>query len=105
MLKQIRFKNFKSFSEETIISLEKSKLEILENRNTYGGVLKGCAFYGSNASGKTNAINAISILFDMLFADVNIDFSPCITFFNNEQSAFFEYAFKIDNNDITFFFE
>lgn len=105
MLKQIRFKNFKSFSEETIISLEKSKLEILENRNTYGGVLKGCAFYGSNASGKTNAINAISILFDMLFADVNIDFSPFITFFNNEQSAFFEYVFKIDNNDITFFFE
>ena len=105
MLTKVRFKNFRSFSEETIISLEKSKLEILEESNTYNGVLKGCAFYGSNASGKTNAINAISLLFDMLFAETMIDFTRLITLFNNEKSAYFEYTFNEDNHIIIYYIE
>ena len=64
MLKQVKFKNFKSFTKETVISFEMTKSEILSETNVNNNILKGCCFYGSNASGKTNALNAISLLLD-----------------------------------------
>ena len=56
MLTKVRFKNFKSFVNEAVINLEPTKSEILKDTNIYNDVLKGCCFYGSNASGKTNAL-------------------------------------------------
>ena len=104
MLLQVRFKNFKSFTQETIIDLRPSKSEILEKSNTYQGVLKGCCFYGSNASGKTNALISMTYLLDLLFKD-GIDMRTAITLFNKEPTMFFEYTFLIDNQIIVYYFE
>ena len=104
MLTKIRFKNFKSFTKETVISLEPTKSLILEETNVYNDVLKGCAFYGSNASGKTNALNAITILLDLFFKNTFID-PTLFTIFNKEKTMFFEYTFKIDNDTIVYYFE
>jgi AAA15 family ATPase/GTPase len=63
MLKRVRFKNFKSFVNETIIELDASKSNILLDTNVENNIVKGCCFYGfANASGKTNALNAITLL-------------------------------------------
>ena len=104
MLTKLRFKNFRSFTKETIISLDSTKSLILDDTNVYNNVLKGCAFYGSNASGKTNALNAITLLLDMFFSNTFID-PTCFTIFNKEKTMFFEYTFNIDNDIIVYYFE
>ena len=105
MLESVKFKNFKSFTSETLIDLRPSKIEYLNNTNvSKEGVLKGCAFYGSNASGKTNALNAITILLDLLFKQYSI--SPdCFTKFNDEKKMWFEYTFRIDEHKVVYSFE
>lgn len=104
MLTKVRFKNFKSFVNEVVINLEPTKSEILKDTNTYNDVLKGCCFYGSNASGKTNALNAITLLLDMLFKNI-VKNVQLITIFNNEPYMYFEYTFLIDNKEIVYYFE
>lgn len=104
MLTRVRFKNFKSFTKETIISLEATKSQILEDTNVSNGVLKGCCFYGGNASGKTNALNAITFLLDMFFKNISID-PTLITIFNKEKTMYFEYTFSVDGSNIVYYFE
>lgn len=104
MLKNVCFNSFKSFVDSTTISLEKSKLKILENTNTSKNLLKGCAFYGSNASGKTSAINAISLLLNLLFINSKINIGPSVSLFSPNNEASFEYTFQIDGNEIKYNF-
>ena len=105
MLKQVRFKNFKSFTKETIISFETTKSEILKETNAFSNELKGVCFYGSNASGKTNALNAISILLDLLFKDFYINPTTMFTIFNKDRIMYFEYTFEIGESEIVYYFE
>ena len=104
MLKRVKFKNFKSFVNETIIDLEATKSNILSNTNVYNGILKGCCFYGGNASGKTNALNAITLLLDLFFKDILIP-PTAKSIFNNEKTMYFEYTFVEDNVEIIYYFE
>lgn len=104
MLESVKFKNFKSFTAETFIDLKSSKIEYLNEINvSKDGILKGCSFYGSNASGKTNALNAITILLDLLFKQYIIT-PDSFTKFNNEKKMWFEYTFKIDEHRLVYFF-
>ena len=105
MLESVKFKNFKSFTAETLIDLRPSRIEYLNETNVSNdGVLKGCAFYGSNASGKTNALNAVTILLDLLFKQYVV--SPdTFTRFNNEKKMCFEYTFRISEHKIVYSFE
>lgn len=104
MLTKIRFKNFKSFVEDTTIDLVATKSNILLDTNVNDGILKGCCFYGANASGKTNALNAITILLDLFFKNVTIN-PTWKSLFNNEKTMYFEYTFVEDNVEIIYFFE
>ena len=104
MLKSIRFKNYKSFSNETVISLEKSKYSILDETNVCEDILKGCAFYGSNASGKTNALNSIALLLQLLFSE-KMNFGVVQSIYNNEETSWYEYSFVHDGQDIVYSFE
>ena len=105
MLTKLRFKNFKSFTQETVISLEKTKYTILDESNTCDSVLKGCCFYGSNASGKTNALGAVTFLLDLLLKDYPYSLDTIFTIFNKEKKMYFEYTFKIDDSIIVYYFE
>ena len=104
MLKSVRFKNFKIFKNETIIDLTASKSEILKDTNVQNGVLKGGLFYGGNASGKTTALNAISILLDLLFKEFSFN-NVFACSFSKDFNTYFEYTFVIDGNDIVYFIE
>ena len=104
MLKKVRFKNFKSFTKETVISFEATKSYILHQTNVSDNILKGCCFYGSNASGKTNALLSITLLLDLLF--INDSVNPLLfTIFNREKNMYFEYTFEINNSEIVYYFE
>ena len=67
MLKSYEITNFKSFKNPTTIDLTTTSYELLADRNTKDGILKGLLFVGANASGKSNAIIAIRFLLDLLF--------------------------------------
>ena len=104
MLTKIRFKNYRSFSKETIICLEPTKSLILNDTNVYDDVLKGCCFYGPNASGKSGAIEAINILCSLFFLNGTIR-RDLFSLFSKEKTMYFEYTFKIDNSIIVYYFE
>lgn len=104
MLLQVKFKNFKSYKNETNISLYPTKSNILNDTNTYNDCLKGCGFYGSNASGKSGALLAISGLLDMLFKD-NVSLASSFSMFTKDRTMYFEYTFKIDESIIIYYYE
>lgn len=61
MLIQFRFKNFKSFRDDTILDLSATKITEHSNRVISVGterILPTAAIYGANASGKSNVIEA-----------------------------------------------
>ena len=47
MLKKVKFKNFRSFTRETLIDLNASKIEYLGETNCIDGILKGVSFFWS----------------------------------------------------------
>lgn len=101
MLKKVRFKNFRCFSKETIIDFTKTKYELLEETNTYNDIVKGAFFWGANASGKSSSLLSISILFDLLFKEINVTGSLC--FFSKAKEMFFEYTFSEEKNEIVYY--
>ncbi len=61
MLIQFRFKNFKSFKDDTILDLSATKITEYSDRVVQAGaekILPAAAIYGANASGKSNVIEA-----------------------------------------------
>ena len=105
MLEKVRFKNFKSFVKETVIDLTPSRIEYLSDTNVYDGTLKGVAFYGSNASGKTTALLAVTMLLDLLFKNGPIINADTFSRFSSEKKMWFEYTFRFDDDEILYSFE
>lgn len=67
MLLKFRFENFRSFSEEQVLSFAATKdspedLRLLHVDAVSTPILPAIAIYGANASGKTNAIRALSFM-------------------------------------------
>ncbi|MGL4913350.1 MAG: AAA family ATPase [Romboutsia sp.] len=101
MLRKLRLKNYKSFKEFTEIDLEPTKYQGLLDTNISNNILKGCCFYGANASGKTNALSAIKSLIEMLFGNqINLNLVKCI--FSKEKDILLEYEFLIDDKIIIY---
>ncbi len=105
MLAKIIIKNFRSFKDETIIDFKKTNYKLLESNVSDEGILKGIAFYGANASGKSNALLAIRLLIDELFREVdnNAAFMKCL--FSEKPEFSVHYFFVIENKEIHYFFE
>ena len=101
MLKKVRFKNFRCFSKETIIDFTRTKYELLEETNTYNDIVKGAFFWGANASGKSSSLFSISILFDLLFKEINVVGSQC--YFSKSKEMFFEYTFLEEKDEIVYY--
>ena len=65
MLIQFRFKNFKSFKDDTILDLSATKITEHSDRVVQAGnekVLSTAAIFGANASGKSNLIEAFRFM-------------------------------------------
>ena len=65
MLIQFRFKNFKSFKDDTILDLSATKITEHSDRVVQAGnekVLSTAAIFGANASGKSNVIEAFRFM-------------------------------------------
>lgn len=102
MLTKIKVKNFRSFKEETAFDFTTTKYAMLKEQNTYHGIVKGALFAGGNATGKTNALYAISILLDLLFLNVNTDMRMHFCFFSKDPEMNLEYTFSFDADKVIY---
>lgn len=102
MLAKIRMKNFKSFKNETIVDFLATKYTMLKDTNSKNGVLKGCMFVGGNATGKTNAIYAVSTLLDFLFAKSNLNMAYNFCLFSKDDEMELEYTFVFDKDTVDY---
>ena len=69
MLIQFRFKNFKSFRDDTILDLSATKITEHSDRvisTGYEKLLPTAAIFGANASGKSNVIDAFPVSYTHL---------------------------------------
>lgn len=115
MLVNLRFKNFRSFYDETVLSMEATSSKELDEINTFvaneklflkddNKLLKAVMVFGGNASGKTNIVRALSYMVNV----VNLSSSPQIQIVernemfafeaNNEQESLYEVEFV--SNDV-----
>ncbi|MDR0880160.1 MAG: AAA family ATPase [Clostridioides sp.] len=66
ILKSVKMKNFLSYKDETLFTMEATEDDEYDELNTFedktGKYLKSTLIFGANASGKTNLINAIDFL-------------------------------------------
>lgn len=66
MLTKMYLTNFRSFSERTEFDFTASKYSILNETNVCDDILKGALFIGPNASGKSNALEGISFIINLI---------------------------------------
>ena len=70
MLKEIKLNNYKTFINDTLIDVSATNYKFLEKENvSKNRILKGLLFVGENAGGKTNVIQSIKFLLDLLFGN------------------------------------
>lgn len=114
MLKEVRIKNYKSFKNEILFSMEADKnvseLKSHLYENDFGDqILKISSIYGPNAGGKTNLLKAINFLkFLQLYADI-INSSEDESFFFSHYNfdrmlAPFKFDSKNDTIEYSIFF-
>lgn len=101
MLKKIRIKNYKSIRDEITVDFSATKYTMLRKENVYNSVVKGALFAGGNATGKSNILFSISVLLDLLFANLQIDM-PQFCLFSNDNSMLLEYTFVFDGDCIVY---
>lgn len=102
MLKSYEITNFKSFKNPTTIDLTTTSYELLTDRNTKDGILKGLLFVGANASGKSNAIIAMRFLLDLLFKNEEINIGAYQCLFCDDSVIQLRYTFSVDESEIIY---
>lgn len=129
MLVQFRFKNCRSFYEETILSMQAVKDNELKELNTFScdsnlmpnsenALLKSAIIFGSNASGKTNVIKALAYMKNVILLSASqmpiVQDNQTFAFYkeaSNQESlyeveliqneTFYRYGFTLRNGSVT----
>ncbi|MZQ99457.1 MAG: AAA family ATPase [Acidaminobacter sp.] len=103
MLKRVEIEGFKSFKNNVVIDFEKTKYTGLEDTNTFkNGILKGAVFFGSNASGKSTVLEAISFLFETLVGNALTRYDHLFCAFSKEESFKLKYDFVFGTDHIRY---
>lgn len=103
MLTSITLKDYTTFINETTFDFSATNYKILEESNVGSNrVLKGTLFVGENASGKTQALNAIVLLLDLLLANSEQNFSLKKSLYTKGKKFSLKYKFNIDGNTIKY---
>ena len=108
MLIEFRFKNYRSFRDESILSMEATGLGYLKNvlipLTSKMKLLPACAIYGKNGGGKSNVVRALWLAVQFIcnaqrtqHEKASIPVRPFLLndYSKNEPTTFdFEYTFK-----------
>lgn len=116
MLKEFRVKNFRSFRDEQIFSME--AMDIVNEALDYDNIaqiknqriLKSVAIFGHNSFGKTNLLTAIATMKDLIRSSSNIDYRVKVepfrlNDFSKNEPTKFEIIFLLKNMEYRYGFE
>lgn len=103
MLTGITLKDYTTFIKETTFDFKATNSKILNETNVGGNrVLKGALFVGENASGKTQVLQAIVLLFDLLLDNTEQNFIVKKSMYTKGTKFSLVYTFNVDGNDIKY---
>lgn len=103
MLKSITLKDYTTFITETSFDFCATNYKILEKTNVgKNRILKGAFFVGENASGKTQTLNAIKLLLDLLFENSEQNFIVKKSLYTKGANFTLKYVFDVDGNDVSY---
>ena len=102
MLTKMYLTNFLSFLDRTEFDFTASRYSILGETNVYNSeVLKGALFIGPNASGKSNALEGIAFLINLIKGE-GTSFENFRCFFAKNAITTVEYEFIFQNKKVVY---
>lgn len=103
MLTEITLKDYTTFINKTSFDFKGTNYKILENSNVgENRVLKGALFIGENASGKTQVLNAIVLLLDLLLENSEQNYILKKSLYTSGTKYSLGYAFCVDGNEVKY---
>lgn len=108
MLIQFRFKNFKSFRDDTILDLSATKITEYSNRIISAGyekLLPAAAIFGANASGKSNVIEAFRYMMTYVLESFSYGGDPDDKKAKSKKSKCIPFLFDANSKDAESSFE
>lgn len=103
MLTSITLKDYTTFIKKTTFDFKATNYKILEESNVGDNrVLKGALFIGENASGKTQVLNSITLLLDLLLENSEQNFISKKSMYTKGKKYSLSYSFLINNNNINY---
>lgn len=103
MLTGITLKDYTTFINETSFDFKATNYKILEDSNVgENRVLKGALFVGENASGKTQVLNAIVLLLDLLLENSEQNYIFRKSLYTSGTKYSLGYTFDVDGNEVKY---
>ncbi len=103
MLTSIILKEYTTFIKETIFDFKATNYKILEKTNiNENKILKGALFIGENASGKTQVLNSIVLLLNLLLDNTEQNYKAKKSMYTKGTKFSLTYNFNINNNNINY---
>ncbi len=103
MLTSITLKDYTTFISKTTFDFKATNYKILEDTNVgENRVLKGALFVGENASGKTQVLNAIVLLLDLLLENSEQNYIFRKSLYTPGTKFSLSYSFCVDGNEIIY---
>ncbi len=104
MIQEIKMEGFRSFLNETTLSLQAQTNDTLRSSNVYQNILKGVLFIGGNGTGKSNVMESIHFLLDLLYDENNVDLSRYFCYFSKKKEIRLTYSFVFPKQKIVYHF-
>ena len=105
MLKSIKLNNYTTFINPTTIDFSAKNYKFLDENIGDNKILRGCLFVGENASGKSQILNSIKLLLDLLFGNKDFDFKIYKSFYTKKNNYKLEYDFVVSSKNIKYIVE
>lgn len=103
MLTSITLEDYTTFITKTTFDFKATNYKILEETNVGSNrVLKGALFLGENASGKTQVLQAIILLLNLLLESSEQNYIVKKSLYTKDTRFTLEYKFDIDGNEISY---
>ncbi len=103
MLTEITLKDYTTFITETTFDFRAKNYKILEDTNVgENRILKGALFVGENASGKTQVLNSIVLLLNLLLENSEQNFITKKSMYTKGTKFSLTYGFDVKGNAIKY---
>lgn len=104
MLKRFAVKNYKNFKDEIELDFSKVGSYHFSTGCLYDDLIAKLLIYGRNATGKTNFVNAISDVKQLIWDIGKVDETPILNAESNQDTANFTYTFIINKEELTYIY-